>query len=123
MPMQRSFHAGSPNEALGRSLSRPLSRRGFLVAGGSTLLLAGCGSGQGTGSAPQSGAKFSGKYDGPKVSLDYWNGFTGGDGPTMQAMLKSFNGDHKNIVMKNNTMEWLDFYQRLPAAAKAGPGP
>ena len=123
MPNHRSFIAGTPNQTFGQNLSRPLSRRGFLVAGGSTLLLAGCGSGQGAGSAPQSGAEFTGKYDGPKVTLDYWNGFTGGDGPTMQSMLKSFNSSQKNIVVKNNTMEWADFYQRLPAASKAGRGP
>jgi multiple sugar transport system substrate-binding protein len=119
MPIQRSSLTGTPSQTLGR----PLSRRGFLVAGGTTLLLAGCGSGQGTGSAPETGGEFTGKYDGPKVTLDYWNGFTGGDGPTMQSMLKSFNGDQQNIVVKNNTMDWADFYQRLPAAANADRGP
>ena len=75
-----------------RALGTNLSRRGFLAASGGTLaaFLAGCGGGQGVGSRPQSGggAEFTGKYDGPPVTLDYWNGFTGGDGPTMQAMLK-----------------------------------
>ena len=110
-----------------RALGTNLSRRGFLAASGGTLaaFLAGCGGGQGVGSRPQSGggAEFTGKYDGPPVTLDYWNGFTGGDGPTMQAMLKKFNDSQKNITVKNNTVEWADFYQRLPAAAKAGRGP
>ena len=112
-----------PTRALGTSLSR----RGFLLAGGGTAaaLLAGCGGGQGVGSRPSSGggAEFTGTYDGPAVTLDYWNGFTGGDGPTMQAMLKAFNSEQKNITVKNNTVDWADFYQRLPAAAKAGRGP
>ena len=110
-----------------RALGTNLSRRGFLAASGGTLaaFLAGCGGGQGVGNRPQSGggAGFTGKYDGPPVTLDYWNGFTGGDGPTMQAMLKKFNDSQKNITVKNNTVEWADFYQRLPAAAKAGRGP
>ena len=119
----------TPRHVLGSPLARPLgrhvtlSRRGFLVAGGASALLAGCGGGQGTGSTPDSGGEFTGEYDGPEVTLDYWNGFTGGDGPTMQAMLKSFNSDQENIVIKNNTMEWADFYQRLPAAANANRGP
>ncbi len=123
MPIQRSFPTGSSGQPLGHTLGRPLSRRGFLAVGGTTLLLAGCGSGQGAGSTPEAGGEFTGKYDGPQVTLDYWNGFTGGDGPTMQSMLKSFNGDQQNIVVKNNTMEWADFYQRLPAASNAGRGP
>ncbi len=111
---------------LSRALGAPLGRRGFLLAGGGTAaaLLAGCGGGQGVGSRPSSGgAEFTGSYDGPAVTLDFWNGFTGGDGPTMQQMLKTFDNDQKNIAVKNNTVEWADFYQRLPAAAKAGQGP
>ena len=110
-----------------RALGTNLSRRGFLAAGGGTLaaFLAGCGGGQGVGSRPSAGggAEFTGKYDGPPVTLDYWNGFTGGDGPTMQEMLKTFNDSQKNITVKNNTVEWADFYQRLLGwSSSAGPG-
>ena len=111
---------------LSRALGTPLGRRGFLLAGGGTAaaLLAGCGGGQGVGSRPSSGgAEFTGSYDGPAVTLDFWNGFTGGDGPTMQQMLKTFDQSQKNIAVKNNTQDWADFYQRLPAAANAGRGP
>ena len=67
---------------------------------------------------------FSGKpYNGPKLELAYWNGFTGGDGPAMQALVKKFVGEHDKIEIKNNTIQWADFYQRLPAATKAGKGP
>jgi multiple sugar transport system substrate-binding protein len=115
---------GPLHSPLARQLSSPLSRRGFLVAGGASALLAGCGGGQGVGGDPDSGGgDFTGEYEGSQVSLDYWNGFTGGDGPTMQSMLKAFNESQENIVIKNNTMEWADFYQRLPAAANAGRGP
>jgi multiple sugar transport system substrate-binding protein len=105
-------------------LGAGLSRRGFLFAGGSAALLAGCGGGQGVGGSTETGGgEFTGEYDGPAVTLDYWNGFTGGDGPTMQAMLERFNSGQQSITAKNNTMEWADFYQRLPAAANAGRGP
>ena len=62
-------------------------------------------------------------YAGPALSLAYWNGFTGGDGPAMQALVQEFMSAHDNIEIENNTVEWADFYQRLPAAAQAGKGP
>lgn len=107
-----------------RILGANVSRRGFLAgSGASALLLAGCGGGQGVGSNPNAGGDFTGKYTGPDLTLKYWNGFTGGDGPTMRAMVEEFNKTHDNISVKNNTVEWADFYQRLPAAAQAGKGP
>jgi len=92
------------------------------VAG--ALVLTGCGGGQGPGgTTAQSSGTFSGKYDGPKVELSYWNGFTGGDGPFMQKLVDQFNSEHKNIAVKSNTIQWADFYQRVPAAVQAGQGP
>src|SRR3712207_8662691 len=48
---------------------------------------------------------FTGKdYAGPDLSLSYWNGFTGGDGPAMQDLVKRLdrkstrlNSSHANI--------------------------
>lgn len=102
-----------------------LSRRGFLLlgTGTTTAFLAGCGGGQGVGSKPAAGGEFTGEYTGPKLTLAYWNGFTGGDGPTMTKMVDQFNQAQKNITVKSNTVEWADFYQRLPAASKAKRGP
>lgn len=109
-----------------RTRETSLSRRGFLALGAGTTaaFLAGCGGGQGVGSRPEQGVgDFSGKYTGPALTLAYWNGFTGGDGPAMQALVQRFNKAEKNIDVKNNTIEWADFYQRLPAATQAGRGP
>jgi multiple sugar transport system substrate-binding protein len=83
------------------------------------LALAGC-SGAGT---PTGGEEFTGEYTGPDVTLSYWNGFTGGDGPFMEQMVEQFNSEHDNIKVESNTMQWAEFYQRLPAAVKAGEGP
>ena len=54
------------------------------------LLLAGCGSGPGLG-APAAVRRRVHREVRParRWTLDYWNGFTGGDGPTMQALVKS----------------------------------
>lgn len=100
------------------------SRRGFLTLTGG-LLVAGCGGGQGVGGQQSSGVGgFSGDpYAGPALTLAYWNGFTGGDGPAMQDLVSRFGDEHDNVSVESNTVEWADFYQRLPAAAQAGKGP
>ena len=110
------------------TLQTSLSRRGFLVmgAGGTAAFLAGCGGGEGLGSGASKegvGGFTGGKYTGPAVTLDYWNGFTGGDGPTMDALVKKYNSSPAKVTVKQTTIEWADFYQKLPAAAQAGKGP
>ncbi|MBC7725387.1 MAG: ABC transporter substrate-binding protein [Burkholderiaceae bacterium] len=84
------------------------------------LVLAGC---TGGGTDQPAGEAFTGTYTGPEVELSYWNGFTGGDGPFMETMVAEFNAEHENITVVSNTMQWTDFYQRLPAAVTAGEGP
>ncbi|WP_308798272.1 ABC transporter substrate-binding protein [Agromyces silvae] len=90
------------------------------IAAAGALVLAGCSGGQQGG---QAGGEFTGEYDGPEVTLQYWNGFTGGDGPFMQQMVDEFMTEHENIKIENTTQEWSDFYQKLPAAVTAGEGP
>ena len=105
----------------------PLSRRGFLWlgAGAATAYLAGCGGDSVGGGADGEGVGgFSGEdYAGAALTLTYWNGFTGGDGPAMQALVKKFVSEHDNIEIKTNSISWPDFYQQLPAATQAGKGP
>lgn len=109
---------------------RPLALVSAVLAAG--LTLAACGGGQSAGEAAGggaasegsgSGAEFTGTYDGPDVELSYWNGFTGGDGPFMQELVDQFNEEHDNIEVTSNTVQWADFYQRVPAAVQAGEGP
>ena len=116
------------------STHRNNSDRRRLAAGSLTLVaalaLAACGGGttpeqaaQGGGDAPEGAGEFTGEYNGPAVELSYWNGFTGGDGPFMQELVDQFNSEHENITVVPNTIQWADFYQRLPAAVNAGEGP
>jgi multiple sugar transport system substrate-binding protein len=114
-----------------------LSRRQFVTASaGSTaaLLLAACGGGDDDGGgSPRDAAQqqdqaaasgpASTTYEGPKVALAYWNGFTGGDGPLMADLVKRFNSENPNIAVTMNTIGWADFYQRLPTAVASGKGP
>jgi multiple sugar transport system substrate-binding protein len=111
-------------------LTTPVSRRGLIVGGAALagLTLTGCGGGKsakdaaaGGGAAPSTA--FSGKYDGPQVTLSYWNGFTGGDGPFMKKMVGDFMKENPKISITSNTVEWAQYYQRMPAAVTAGKGP
>jgi multiple sugar transport system substrate-binding protein len=88
------------------------------------LVLSGCGGGSGAGGPSAEGAgEFSEEYDGPAVTLSYWNGFTGGDGPFMEDLVDQFMEENDNITIESNTIQWADFYQRVPAAVQAGEGP
>ncbi len=105
-----------------------LSRRTILGLGGglaATAALAACGGGKtaGEAAAPKPGGTFKAGYDGPPVTLSYWNGFTGGDGPFMKQMVAQFMKDNPKITVQSNTVQWAQYYQRLPAAVTAGKGP
>ncbi|GAA3412438.1 extracellular solute-binding protein [Streptosporangium vulgare] len=58
------------------------------------------------------------------MTLDYWNGFTGGDGPHMRTMLEAFNKEYAGrIEVRNVTRRWEDLYPAMPTAITAGKGP
>jgi multiple sugar transport system substrate-binding protein len=111
----------------------PLSRRQFLGLGagaGASMLLAACGGG--TDAPPGAGGGGGGgggqfgegkEYTGPSVSLAFWNGFTGGDGPFMRKLVDQFNGEHQNIKVSMNVLQWADFYPKVPTAVQSGNGP
>ena len=110
------------------SLTTPVTRRGLLLGGAALagLTLTGCGGGksaQDAAGGSKSKATFGGTYSGPAVTLSYWNGFTGGDGPFMKKMVSEFMAANPNIKIAENTVEWAQYYQRMPAAVTAGKGP
>ncbi|MFI6480983.1 ABC transporter substrate-binding protein [Nonomuraea sp. NPDC050663] len=113
-------------------MTHHLSRRGFLGltgAAGLTAAVAACGGGTriGSGAASPTAAAPSftgGDYTGPKVTLSYWNGFTGGDGPHMRSMVDAFNKKYAGrIEVRNVTRRWEDLYPAVPTAITAGNGP
>jgi multiple sugar transport system substrate-binding protein len=111
----------------------PLNRRQFLGLGagaGASMVLAACGGG--TDAPPGAGGGGGGgggqfgegkEYTGPNVSLAFWNGFTGGDGPFMRKLVDQFNGEHQNIKVSMNVLQWADFYPKVPTAVTSGNGP
>lgn len=104
-----------------------LSRRGFLGAAGSlggVLALAACG-GQSKppGATGPTGAAAGASYSGPKVTLAFWNGWTGADGDTAKKMVDQFNAENPNIHVNMNVFQWADLFQKMPAAVTSGNGP
>ncbi|MGH1525073.1 ABC transporter substrate-binding protein [Leifsonia sp. L25] len=90
------------------------------VTVGLGLALTACGSNSGSGGSEVS----SGDYTGPKVTISFWNGWTGGAAPVLvPKMIDKFNSEHKNIVVKDVPMQWSDIAQKMPLAVKAGKGP
>src|SRR4051794_530422 len=109
---------------------RLLTRRRVveLAAGvGAGFVLASCGGKSATEAAGQGtstgGAAAVGDYTGPKVGLQFWNGFTGGDGPFMRKIVDEFNAQHDNITVKMVVQQWGDYYQKVPTAVASGRGP
>jgi multiple sugar transport system substrate-binding protein len=106
-----------------------LSRRNLLGLGlGATAaaVVAGCAGGRSAEDAAggaQPETTFTAGYDGPPVTLSYWNGFTGGDGPFMKQLVADFMKENPKITIEANTVEWSQYYQRMPAAVTANRGP
>jgi multiple sugar transport system substrate-binding protein len=107
--------------------SLELSRRGLLGLGaavGVGAAVSACGGGSADSPGAAGGGEIAeGPYEGPKVDLAFWNGFTGGDGPFMKGMVEKFNSENENINVKMNTLEWGDFYSKMPNAVASGAGP
>lgn len=105
------------------------TRRGVIGAGvgvGAVGALSACGDSS-TPSGPKapaaSGDGGAEGYDGPAVTLQYWNGLTGGDGPIMKKLVAKFMTENKNIKVVTTAIAWADFFQKLPAAVSNGKGP
>lgn len=95
------------------------------------MLLAACaGNGGNSGSGNQTnGTDTAADADGAssdgrkKVTITYWNGYTGPDRPALEAAVKTFNDTHDNVEVKMDIMPWDVMFQKLTAASASGGGP
>ncbi len=100
-------------------LVRRLTAAGVALAVGTALAACSGGTAASTGGDVKAGG-----YDGPKVTVTFWNGFTGGAGPqVLKKLVSEFNSSHKNIAISSVPMEWDDIAAKMPLAVKAGRGP
>ncbi|GAA3777980.1 ABC transporter substrate-binding protein [Microbacterium kribbense] len=77
-----------------------------------------------TGCAGQGSGKDGGGTDASgKVSLEFWNGFTGPDGPALQKVIADFNKSQDKVTVKANIMPWDTLYQKVLTAVAGNSGP
>lgn len=58
-----------------------------------------------------------------KVTLTFWNGYTGPDRPALEGLVKKFNDTHPTIQIQMNIMTWDVLFQKLLPAYTSGNGP
>jgi multiple sugar transport system substrate-binding protein len=91
------------------------------MALGAAVVLVACSSGAGGGSST---SVSGGAYKGPNVTINFWNGWTGGAAPVLvPKLIAEFNKTHKNITVKDVPLQWADITAKMPLAIKAGKGP
>ncbi|PZE22251.1 ABC transporter substrate-binding protein [Paenibacillus xerothermodurans] len=93
-----------------------------------TLLLTACSGGkQGGDNGTQDGTANKTQEsaaEGQKVTITYWNMFSGGDGAIMNQLVKQFNDEHQGrIEVKALTQDWGQFYTKLQTAVSGGNAP
>ncbi|MBF4613609.1 ABC transporter substrate-binding protein [Curtobacterium sp. VKM Ac-1376] len=101
-------------------------RRTFLSAGiglVSAGLLTACGASVGSGGTGRPARAFDAAYSGKPVTLQFWNPFTGGDGPTMGRIVTAFNEAHDNITVEMTSLAADDLYAKVLPAVGSGKGP
>jgi ABC-type glycerol-3-phosphate transport system substrate-binding protein len=99
---------------IGRVLPEGEAMRNKLVialAAATGLLVSACGNNGGSGSG-----------SGP-VSLAVWTGFTGGDRPGYEQIVKDWNTAHPDIKVTMTVQPWDTIQQKLPSAWLTGQGP
>lgn len=79
------------------------------------LALSGC-AGQGSGGGDETTS------DG-RIVLDFWNGFTGPDGPALEQVIDDFNASQDEIEVKANIMPWDTLYQKVLTSVAGNDGP
>lgn len=85
-------------------------------------LLAACG-GQAPAAQQPASAPAAQQPAGEKVTITYWNGFTGPDRPAVEALVARFNETHPAIAVQMEVMPWDSLMQKLLSTMSAGQGP
>ncbi|MBV9850047.1 MAG: ABC transporter substrate-binding protein [Armatimonadetes bacterium] len=98
-----------------RKIGRRAACRYLLsAAAGGALALSGCG-----GKTPMGG----GYAPDGRIIVNYWNGFTGPDGHTMQAMVRQFQVENRDVVVQEQIIPWGTYYDKLTLSLAYGGAP
>ena len=57
------------------------------------------------------------------VEVVFWNGYTGSDQPTLEAIVETYNNSQDKVHIKMEIMPWDTLYQKLMPAFIAGNAP
>lgn len=60
---------------------------------------------------------------GQVVTLEFWNGFTGPDGVTMERIVRQFNREHKRIRVRMQIIPWNTYYDKITLGLAYGGAP
>lgn len=105
-----------------------------------SLFLTGCGSAGNSGEAPAqstgsaentaaektetpAAAEADAAEAGEKVTVTFWNGFTGGDREYLEKLVNDFNAQSQTTYIDMNIMPWDTLAQKLASAYPVGQGP
>jgi len=115
---------------MSKSLKRAMSI--LLVALFAVALFAGCGADKGNDNSEKDTSPATSQKSGDsgktaetgkgKVTISYWNGFTGPDREPLEELVKKFN-DSGNVEVVMDIMSWETLYQKLATALSANQGP
>ena len=89
-------------------------------------VLAGCGDSTSTSVPSQAGAttaSSAANNSGQKVTLTFWNGFTGPDRPAVESITKKFSDTNPNITVNMDITPWDSLMQKLLSTMSTGQGP
>ena len=87
----------------------------FLLRAGAVAAIMAVATGSWSGASPGLAAS--------KVTLTYWNGYTGPNRPAMEALVRKFNATHPNITVQMTITPWDSLLAKLPSALASGSGP
>jgi multiple sugar transport system substrate-binding protein len=104
-------------------LHTPPTRRAFLGLGAVAAAAGALGACAGPDLSPVTLPDVGEGYDGPPITLTFWNGLTGGDGAIMRELLLTFRDEHPAITVEMFAMPWPSFYQKFPSAVVSGLAP
>ncbi len=57
------------------------------------------------------------------LTIDFWNGFTGPDGATMEKIVRRFNREHKNVRVRMQIIPWNTYYDKVTLGLAYGGAP